>query len=118
MRIPTSVLALALLGLLAACGDAPPSEAAGTAATPVRWLASKPSSAVGRVRAAVVERPAPDRAWIEAEWVANPDAHDHEWNHDCRLQIALPDGAFLLEGDTDVALDDLLASGQQRWLVG
>jgi hypothetical protein len=101
---------------LAACGG--PSPDAPLPA--VHWNESKHMSAVGQMRAAVVDRPAPDRAWIEAEWTARPHAaHEAEGAPGaCALEIALPEGVFLLEGDFRTPLASDEPSGSQRWLVG
>ena len=117
MRLALATLCAACLTVLVGCGAEPAPTQARAAEGRVRWLQSKPASAVGRVRAAVVERPAPDRAWIEAHWEAHADAHVAEANHDCRLRIDLPEGAWLVEGDTEIALDETLPGGSHRWLV-
>jgi len=77
----------------------------------VRWTESKPNPIVGSLRAAVVDRPGPDRAWIELQW----DGRNH--TEDCTVTIALPDGAILLEGDPERPLGVDEAVGTQRWLV-
>ena len=111
-RLPTVCCTFVLLLVAAGCGgEAPPAQP-----TPVRWQASKHLSAVGQVRAAVIERPAPDRAWIEAQWEAR--AHQEGLPpHDCALEIAVPEGVTVLEGEAAVALDGKEATGSYRWLV-
>lgn len=116
MRISQTVLLIALamgaVTTLSACGD----RSDATVATAPRWNVSKPASAVGRVRAAVVERPAPDRVWIEAIW----EAHDHGTNEaptDCEIRIDVPEGAFILEGQERVPLSVDDGGGSYRWLV-
>ena len=80
----------------------------------VHWNTSKPGSRVGAVRAAIVERPSPDRARIEVQWEAGPhDGHEGE----CELRLLLPEGALLLEGESlrRLASDEPL--GRHEWLV-
>lgn len=112
MRSFQTALVLLALVSLPACGER---QRVPVTHVP-RWNVSKPASAVGRVRVAVVERPAPDRAWVEAVW----EAHDHaahEMPTDCELRIALPEGAFVLEGEECVPLASALGGGSHRWLV-
>ena len=99
---------LALLGallLLAACGGDEP------VAQPVRWSESKVAPRVGRVRAAVTERPSADRARIEARW-ENRSASDT-----CALELIVPDGVVVLEGERRTPLGAEDAAGSATWLV-
>lgn len=100
-----ALLLAGVLVLLPSCGDtsAPPGE--------VQWIAAKPSSIVGSLRAAVVERTGPDRVVIEARWESRAVAEN------CALEIVLPEGAMLIEGQR---LRPLMAdedAGLQRWHV-
>lgn len=77
----------------------------------VAWRESKPSPRIGRVRAAVVERPAPDRARIEARW------ENRSGSENCALELLVPAGVVVLEGErrTPIAGED--AAGSMTWLV-
>jgi hypothetical protein len=104
-RIPTVLVLLVAAIASCACGGEPRGPA------PIRWVETKAQSPVGTLRAAVVERPARDRAWIEARW----DARDH--GSACELRLVLPDGVLRLEGDEVVPLAVEERQGMYRWLV-
>ena len=114
MRTATTALTLLLAAtpllaaslVLSGCG----SQSA-PASAPVQWISSKPNPQVGSVRAAVVERPAPDRAWIEVRW----DGRNH--GDECAVTITLPEGVLLLEGEPTRPLGIDEAVGTHRWLV-
>ncbi len=101
----------ALLALgLAGCGDvgsrdevAPPAK--------VQWRESKPNSHVGRIRAAVIERPAPDRALIEAHW------ENRSGSDNCAVELVVPEGVVLLSGERRMELPGEDASGSATWMV-
>lgn len=101
--LPAVLLSAALL----ACGG----PEAGRAPGPVVWVASKPNPAVGRIRAAVAERPAPDRAAVEARWEAGPGLET------CELEIVLPQSVLLVEGEAAQRLPEGALAGTARWLV-
>jgi len=105
--------ALVPILLLAGCGAEERAEPA-----QARWRASKPGSRVGTVRAAVVERPSPDRALIEVQWEARLHAaHAGRADLTCELRILLPEGAFLLEGEAARSLASDEPLGRHHWLV-
>ena len=98
---------LLLAGLaLAACGGAP-----APAPAPVRWMEAKPNPIVGSLRAAVVERPAPDRARLEATWGAS--ALDGA----CLVDLGLPAGVLIVEGPERIELDREADPGRATWLL-
>ena len=103
-RLGLLLLCSALL-VPAACGrDAP---------TPfqVQWRESKPDGRIGRLRAAIIERPAPDRALIEARW------ENHSGAANCALELVLPDGVVVLEGQARTAIPAEDTAGSATWLV-
>ncbi|MDJ0973067.1 MAG: hypothetical protein QNJ98_01230 [Planctomycetota bacterium] len=104
----TLVLALGLL-LVAACGDAPRDGA-----TSVRepGVQGKPNPALGQIACAIVERPAPDRAVIEAEWSLGADVMG------CEIVLELPEGAVLVDGERATAVQAGQTTGRTRWTVG
>lgn len=107
------LLALIPALFLSACGgeDARPSAS-------VRWNTSKPGSRVGTLRAAIVERPARDRALIEVQWEARPhDAHAGRHHTACELRLRLPEGAILLAGEEARPLASDEPVGRHEWLV-
>ena len=105
----SALLRLACTGLLAAalcaCGDAP------QARHEVRWMHSKPNPAVGSVRAAVVARPAPDRAVLEAHW------ENLVGGEACNLELVLPEGVILRTGTPFPPLAPDEAGGMATWEV-
>jgi len=107
-----AVLAAVLLGLpLAGCGQTSSKETAADVPLVVQWRESKPGSPVGQVRAAVVERPALDRARIEARWQGRGAAAN------CALELVLPAGVVILEGDRRADLGVGETAGDAAWLV-
>lgn len=92
--------------LLAACGqpEAPVSA-------PTVWMEAKPSPFVDSLKAAVVERPAPDRARIEAHW-----SNDQLWPG-CVIELVLPEGVIAVDGDERYEPYADEASGMTAWLV-
>ena len=104
---------LLLAPLLTGCGGEDRAES-----VQARWSASKPGSRVGTVRAAVVERPSPDRALIEVQWEARLHAaHAGRADMTCELRLLLPEGAFLLEGEAARSLASDEPLGRHHWLV-
>ncbi len=103
-RLHLLVLCCLVLGL-PACGDEAP--------TPVKveWRQSKRGAAIGRVRAAVVERPAPDRALIEARWENRSGAEN------CALELVVPEGVVVLEGERRMPISPEETAGAATWLV-
>ena len=86
--------ALILLAVLAGgCGDAPQRDA------PVQWMQAKPGRVAARLEAAVTERPAPDRVRVDARWVAGT------LEGACTLDIGLPAGVLIVEGEERLDLD-------------
>jgi hypothetical protein len=98
---------LLLLGaacLLPACGgpEAPAS---------VQWMESKPNPIVGSLRVAVVERLGPDRVRVEAHWVGIADREG------CAVDLGLPAGVIVLEGDERLDLAASAPSGETSWIL-
>lgn len=98
--------ALLCLLLFAACG------AQETPATWTRDCAGKPAPAIGDVRLEVVERPAADRVVLEARWAAGPRGSGR------RVELVLPDGAWLIEGRRRNAVRADARDGVIRWTIG
>lgn len=107
MRLVTTIALLVSLSL-AACGGDTPAEPQGPVGV---WSTSKPNPVVGRLRAAVIDRPAPGLARIAVEWEALPSM-----TH-CALQIVLPDEVDRIEGDEVVDLPADTPSGRAEWVV-
>ncbi|MHC5010361.1 MAG: hypothetical protein ACYTG6_05335 [Planctomycetota bacterium] len=113
---PTA-LALLLCLLVTGCGrtDAPAESAFQDGRPTARRVGpgcqGKPGSAIGDVKAAVVDRPAADRAVIEAAWTRGVVGHDPE------LRLLLPQGAWLVRGDVPARSDASAAWGRARWEV-
>ncbi len=105
MRTACLLLIACLAGPLAACGGETP------APFEPEWRESKPGAALGRIRAAIVERPGPDRAVIEARWENRSGAEG------CALELVVPEGVMVLEGErmTPLAADE--PAGSATWLV-
>jgi hypothetical protein len=97
---------LLLLGglLLAGCGD-------GGGGTPAPARLGKARIPAGRVEARIVERPATDRAVVEASWSRGE-------GESLRLEVVLPSGSHLVEGDARIPLDAASPGGAARWEVG
>jgi hypothetical protein len=110
--LPVAALTLAA-GLGAASVASTPAPVGGP--PPVRtWqraCAGKPSVPVGHVTAAVVERPGSDEAVVRADWARGPVGQS------CRLELVLPEGASLVEGEEEQALRPDLAAGTSTWRV-
>jgi hypothetical protein len=101
---------------LGACGgpasDTPSDTTSGTpTGGPVQWMTAKPNPFVGSLRAAVVERTAPDRARIEAHW-----RNDKLWPG-CVVELVLPDGVIAVDGAMrhEPQADEI--SGMASWEV-
>jgi hypothetical protein len=110
LRLLLGTLALLSCAALTACGE-PGADEPAPWTGPVVWQASKPSPTLGRIEAAVVERPSPDRATLEARWSAHPGLGT------CELEIVLPEGVFLVEGESSTPLPEGALEGTARWLV-
>jgi hypothetical protein len=77
----------------------------------VQWRASKPDARIGRVFAAVIERPAADRALISARWETRSAARS------CALELLVPAGVVLLDGEQSRPIPMDETSGSVTWLV-
>jgi len=97
---------VAAVALTACGGDAAP----GRSTAPEPGRAGKANRAVGTIAARVLERPSADRAVVEADWALASGATA------CELELVLPEGALLVEGEPVVALPDE-GSGSTTWLV-
>jgi hypothetical protein len=110
--VPVAALALAV-GVGAAGVATPPAVVGGP--PPVRvWqraCAGKPAVPVGHVVASVVERPGSDEAVVRADWARGPVGQS------CRLELVLPEGASLVEGEEEQALQPDLVAGTSTWRV-
>jgi hypothetical protein len=109
------VPAVALLGVaaLAALAAAPRPERPATPRAPSAPLRrTKPPSPVGALALSVVDRPAPDRALLEARWRSADVAAPHD------LELVLPESAFLVEGEAWLPLPAGAPEGTATWLVG
>jgi hypothetical protein len=93
-----------------ACGSEAPQSTA-PQPTDVQWRESKPGARIGSVRAAVVERPGPGRALIEARW------ENRSGGANCALELVVPDGVVVLEGERVVPLPFDDDAGAISWLV-
>jgi len=106
------LLVLSLAALLVALrplgrpsGDVAPGRPSGAA-----WR-TKPRPGVGRLSLEVVERPSTGRAVLEARWSLASGAGD------AALDLLLPEGADLVEGERRTALPSGLREGTVRWAV-
>ena len=72
---------------------------------------SKPNAMVGSLDVAIVERPARDRARIRASWRRADGVEG------CQLQLHLPRGAVLVDGDETYMLAPEEAAGVREWVV-
>jgi len=78
-----------------------------------RNCAGKPLPRVGHVEVSVAERPAFDEVVLRADWRAGPLLEDGPaW-----LDLVLPDGAWLVDGEMRVPLPEGLAAGASTWTV-
>ena len=105
MRIAILFLA-ALAPLLGACGAQEPAAPA-----PVRWMEAKPSPVIDSLQAAVVERPAPDRVVLEARWGASAI------NGACGVDLGLPAGVLIVEGEEQLIIDPRNDEHRARWVL-
>jgi len=71
----------------------------------------KPNAAVGALEIAIVERPSSDRARVRATWRSADGVAG------CELQLRLPDGAVMIEGERSYALGPDEREGVREWLV-
>ena len=114
-RLTPKFLTMAPLWLAVACllvsACVGTSKGASEGPPPVRWTSAKPNTAVGSLEVAVVERTGPDRVRIEARWESRPGLSN------CALQLVLPEGAFLLDGERLRPLSAEETTGVQRWHV-
>ncbi len=97
------------LGATACGGEAPQTTA--PQPTDIEWRESKPGARIGSVRAAVIERPGPGRALIEARW------ENRSGGGGCALELVVPDGVVVLEGERVVPLPYDDDAGAASWLV-
>lgn len=101
----TRLAALCLLLFLpVACGEP-------VAFVPEPGVSGKPVPELGTVAAAIVDRPATDRAVVEAEWTLEADAQG------CEVVLQLPEGALLVAGEPVTAVAEGQRSGRIRWTV-
>lgn len=107
--IRTSCFGL-LLVALGACGG--PSPEAKSPASCVRDGSGKPVPPIGRVELVVVDRPSHDRVVLEARWMRG----ERGWGRE--VELVLPEGAWLVEGQSSKALAPERAEGVLRWTVG
>ncbi len=63
------------------------------------------------MRCAIVERPAEDRAVVEAEWTIGAAAEG------CELVVELPTGALLVDGQRKTPVEPGQQEGRTRWTV-
>lgn len=115
LHLALLVLGLGCLGLpLSGCGDAPDGAPVGTGPVatnePVVWMQAKPSP-LGTLTAAVTQRPAPDRVVLEARWGRG------DVSGACLVEVLLPVGVLLVEGDARHALDPDAESGGRVWVL-
>ncbi len=79
---------------------------------PVRLACGgKPNAGLGTLDAAVVDRPAPDRAVVEVHWRRGPRGGN------AALEVMPPDGAWLVTGSEVVPLTPGLAEGTERFTL-
>lgn len=105
MRIAHLLLFACLTLGVSACGSEAPEP------TQVEWRESKPVPRIGSVRAAVIERPGPGRARIEARWENRSEGAT------CALELVVPDGVVVLEGERVTPLPYDVTTGAVVWLV-
>ncbi|MFM8979914.1 MAG: hypothetical protein ACKOSS_05570 [Planctomycetia bacterium] len=121
--LPRPVVLSVLLALLAGVAflgaQAPQRSAAATTVRggppPARAWASacagKPALPIGGLALAVVSRPTGDEAWVQASWQRGPAGESP------RVELVLPQGATLLDGEPWQALPEGVASGTLAWRV-
>jgi hypothetical protein len=71
----------------------------------------KAAPPLGEIEVLVADRPAPDRAVIQATWSAGTVGEEP------RLSLVLPEGAFLVEGNETVPLSTDTGTGTATWQV-
>jgi hypothetical protein len=101
------LVSLLLPLLAAACGEAP----APVRGAPDAWIRGKPNPLLGQVEAGVVDRPAADRARIRARYTRLAGTPS------CRIELVLPDGVLLREGEADMPLPADAQQGEAQWVV-
>ncbi len=103
------VIVLLSCAALAGCGEERVREAGpGAVFEPG---VGKPNAFVGSLDAAIVERPTRDRARIRATWRRAAGVEG------CELQLHLPHGVLLLEGEAVHVLTPDELEGERTWLV-
>lgn len=86
-------------------GGPPPARAWASA------CAGKPATPLGSLALAVVARPEGDEAWVQATWQRGPAGEG------LRVELVLPAGATLLEGEAWQALPEGVSGGTLSWRV-
>jgi hypothetical protein len=72
----------------------------------------KPAAAIGEVSLGILGRPAFDRVDLQATW------RDADLGDARRLQLVLPEGAWIVSGPDVLDLDGLGPEGDVTWEVG
>lgn len=118
--LPRAVALLAVAGLTALFaltgGPRAPRQRRGGPPPPRLWqrdCAGKPHAPVGEVEIDVRARPSDDEAVLRADWTVGDLAEDGP----ASLELVLPEGAVLLDGDAVVALPGGLSRGASTWIV-
>lgn len=75
---------------------------------PVVWMEAK-TTPIGSLKAAVTNRPAPDRVVLQANWARGTVSGA------CLLELVLPDGVLVVNGDARRELSPEAESGGQVW---
>lgn len=78
---------------------------------PAPPFTGKPNPALGALVLEVLERPSPDRAVVRGRWARAEGARG------CSLDLILPRGATLLEGQAHVDIADDAIAGEATWLL-
>jgi hypothetical protein len=73
--------------------------------------AGKPAARIGDLVGLVVERPEGDEAVVRVDWARGP------LGEGCRVELVLPQGATLLDGEPGLDLPDGVLAGSTSWRV-